>query len=119
MANLLLKLVTLGLLITFTILFTINLHDFLSSKTGTTLKIEPGGEFPDLTICPAIYQDYIEIITGETNHSIADVDKLPSMKNSIRFISIGQTGYVTDSKMKAYVLPITNRNASVFIWLTI
>ena len=106
MAKLLLKLVTLGLLITFTILFIISLHDFLSNKTGTTLKIEPGGEFPDLTICPAIYQDDIEIITGKTNHNIADVDKLPSMKNAIRLITIGQTGYVTESQMNKTYPPI-------------
>ena len=106
MAKLLLKLVTLGLLLTFTILFVISLHDFLSNKTGTTIKIEHGGEFPDLTICPGIYQDNVEIITGETNHSISDIDKLPSMKNAIRLITIGQTGYVTESQMNKTYPPI-------------
>ena len=95
MAKLLYKFVTLGLVVTFIVLFSISFDTFLKSETATTLKIENNGIFPDLTICPYTYQSNIDVITGESNDTIANLNSLPSMKDGIKLIQTGQNGYIT------------------------
>ena len=104
MGGKLLKFVSFGLVTTFIVLFSINFHDYLKKDVGTTLKIEPDGTFPDITICPFVYQEGIDIITGESNHSIADVANMPSMKNAIKLILTGQNGYLTKDDIQSRYL---------------
>ena len=100
MAKLLYKFVTFGLVATFIVLFSINFDSFLKNETGTTLKIEQDGTFPDLTICPFTYQNDIDVITGESNYTIANLNNLPSMKDAIKLIQTGQNGYVTEDDIQ-------------------
>ena len=95
MGGKILKFWTFGLFTTFIVLFSINFDSFLKEETGTILKIEKDGTFPDLTICPFVYQEGIDIITVKSNHGIADMAKLPSMKDAIKLIQTGQNGYIT------------------------
>lgn len=95
MPKLLYKFVTSGLVVTFIVLFSISFDTFLKNETGTTLKIENNGSFPDLTICPYTYQSNIDVITGESNDTIANLNSLPSMKDGIKLIQTGQNGYIT------------------------
>ena len=95
MGGKILKFWTFGLFTTFIVLFSINFDSFLKNETGTTLKIENNGSFPDLTICPYIYQSDIDVITGESNATIANLNSLPSIKDGIKLIQTGQNGYIT------------------------
>ena len=104
MGGKLLKFVTFGLFATFLVLFSINFDSFLKNETGTTLKIENDGTFPDLTICPFVYQEGIDIITGKSNHAITDLANLPSMKNVIKLILTGQNGYVSEDDIQSRYL---------------
>ena len=100
MAKLLYKFVTFGLVTTFIVLFSINFDSFLKNETGTTLKIEQDGTFPDLTICPFAYQNDIDVITAESNYTIANLNNLPSMKDAIKLIQTGQNGYITENDIQ-------------------
>ena len=106
MGGKLLKFCTFGLFTTFIVLFSINFDSFLKEETGTTLKIEKDGTFPDITICPFLYQEAIDIITVKSNHSIADVTDLPSMKNAIKLIQKVQYGYSTEDDFQSRYLSL-------------
>ena len=103
MEKLLYKFVTLGLVATFIVFFSINFDSFLKNETGTTLKIENDGTFPDLTICPFAYHNDIDVITGESNYTIANLNNLPSMKDAIKLIQTGQNGYITKDDLTRYL----------------